>query len=85
MGATSFEPNEPRKASKLRSTSAHWLRHSYVTYLLESGALLEVAQENAGHSDIGATMQYRHAAQADRHAATWQLSLLSKTKRHSKY
>ena len=33
LGANQFEPNEPQKASKLRQASAHWLRHSYVTYL----------------------------------------------------
>jgi len=75
LGAAKFEVDEPRKASKLRSASAHWLRHSYVTYLLESGAPLKVAQENAGHSDVGTTMHYRHVAQIDRHAATDALSL----------
>lgn len=85
LGATSFEPNQPRKASKLHSASAHWLRHSYVTYLLESGAPLKVAQENAGHSDIGTTMHYRHVAQADRHAATRKLSLHTKIKTLAEY
>ena len=56
LGANYFEPNEPRYASKLRAASEHWLRHSYVSYLLESGAPLKVAQENAGHSDVGTTM-----------------------------
>ncbi len=79
LGANCFEPDEPRKASKLRQASAHWLRHSYVTYLLGSGAPLKVAQENAGHSDIGTTMHYCHVAQTDRHTATQALSL-SKTK-----
>ena len=49
--------------------------NSYVTYLLDSGADLKVAQENAGHSDISTTMNYRHMAQTDRHAATRFLSL----------
>ncbi|EKD77631.1 MAG: integrase family protein, partial [uncultured bacterium] len=49
-GAETFELNAPHKASKLRAASAHWLRHSYVTYLLEAGASLKVAQENAGHA-----------------------------------
>jgi len=80
LGAARFEPNEPRKASKLRQASAHWLRHSYVTYLLESGASIKVAQENAGHSDIGTTMHYCHVAQTDRHAATQGLSLSRKEK-----
>jgi len=75
LGSYQFEIDQPRKASKLRSASAHWLRHSYVTYLLDSGAPLKVAQENAGHSDIGTTMLYRHVAQIDRHTATKSLSL----------
>jgi len=80
LGAATFEPREPRKASKLKQASAHWLRHSYVTYLLESGASLKVAQENAGHSDIGTTMHYCHVAQTDRHSATNALSLSKKRK-----
>jgi site-specific recombinase XerD len=75
LGSAKFELKHPRKASKLRATSAHWLRHSYVTYLLDAGASLKVAQENAGHSNVGTTMHYRHVAQNDRHAATRQLSL----------
>lgn len=85
LGAAQFEPDEPRKASKLRAASAHWLRHSYVTYLLESGAPLKVAQENAGHSDVGTTMHYRHVAQTDRHAATRNLSLSAKNKKPAEY
>lgn len=85
LGAAQFEPDEPRKASKLRAASAHWLRHSYVTYLLESGAPLKVAQENAGHSDVGTTMHYRHVAQTDRHAATRNLSLSTKNKKLAEY
>ena len=75
LGANALETDEPRKASKLRSASAHWLRHSYVTYLLDFGAPLKVAQENAGHSNVGTTMHYRHVAQADRHEASRSLSL----------
>lgn len=75
LGAMIFEIKAPHKASKLRSASAHWLRHSYVTYLLDSGAPLKVAQENAGHADVGTTMHYRHVAQTDRHEATNQISL----------
>lgn len=78
LGAMQFEVKAPHKASKLRSASAHWLRHSYVTYLLEAGAPLKVAQENAGHADVGTTMHYRHVAQTDRHEATNQLSLKKK-------
>jgi site-specific recombinase XerD len=75
LGAVEYNLTEPRKASKLRAASPHWLRHSYVTYLLESGAPLKVVQENAGHSDVGTTMHYRHVAQLDRHSATRALIL----------
>lgn len=75
LGALAFDKEQPRKASKLRVASAHWLRHSYVTYLLESGAPLKVAQENAGHNDVATTMHYQHVAQVDRHSATRTLSL----------
>lgn len=86
LGAQQFDVKEPRRASKLRQASAHWLRHSYVTYLLDSGAPLKVVQENAGHSDVGTTMHYRHVAQTDRHEATRTLSLsdLKRKKRQSK-
>jgi len=75
LGAQQFDVKEPRRASKLRQASAHWLRHSYVTYLLDSGAPLKVVQENAGHSDVSTTMHYRHVALTDRHEATRTLSL----------
>ena len=74
-GAETFELNAPHKASKLRAASAHWLRHSYVTYLLEAGASLKVAQENAGHADVSTTMHYTHVAETDRHEATNQITL----------
>lgn len=80
LGAKQFDENQPHKASKLRAASAHWLRHSYVTYLLDSGAPLKVAQENAGHSDISTTMLYRHVSQTDRHKATQGLSIKIKEK-----
>lgn len=75
LGARRFEETHPHKASKLRAASAHWLRHSYVTYLLEAGASLKVAQENAGHADVSTTMHYTHVAQIDRHEVTNQLDL----------
>lgn len=82
LGAAQLETTYPRKASKLRKASAHWLRHSYVTYLLDTGAALKVVQENAGHSDVGTTMHYRHVAQIDRHAATRDLSLATLKAHH---
>lgn len=59
----------------IRGVSPMIWRRLLVTYLLDSGASLKVAQENAGHSDIGTTMLYRHVAQIDRHTETRHLSL----------
>ena len=75
LGAEQFQSYAPHKASKLRAASAHWLRHSYVTYLLAAGASLKVAQENAGHADVGTTMHYTHVTQTDRHEETNQITL----------
>jgi site-specific recombinase XerD len=83
LGAHTFELKAPHKASKLQAASAHWLRHSYVTYLLNSGASLKVAQENAGHSNIATTMHYRHVNQTDRHQQTRKLSLKKSPKKSS--
>ena len=80
LGASAIESKSPHKASKLRQASAHWLRHSYVTYLLDSGAPLKVAQENAGHSNI--LLQMKLAAlpkntQENRFACGFQLDKAS--------
>ncbi len=75
LSAEQFKNSAPHKASKLKAASAHWLRHSYVTYLLNSGASLKVTQENAGHSNVATTMHYRHVDQTDRHKQTRILSL----------
>lgn len=40
--------------------SAHDMRHTYITNLIESGAPLSVVKELAGHSDIKMTMRYTH-------------------------
>lgn len=63
------------KASKLRKASAHWLRHSYGTYLVKSGCAIEKVKELMGHSDISTTMIYVHIAKDDLHASARGLSL----------
>jgi site-specific recombinase XerD len=40
----------------------HDLRHSIATWLTAAGTSLNLAQELLGHSDIGTTMRYAHAA-----------------------
>ena len=58
-------PKLLRRASKLRKASAHWLRHSYGTYLVKSGCPIEKVKSLMGHSDISTTMIYVHIATHD--------------------
>ncbi len=63
------------RASKLRKASAHWLRHSYGTYLVKSGCPIEKVKTLMGHSDISTTMIYVHIATHDLHHSAQGLSL----------
>ncbi len=75
IGTEEDQMKYQHKASKLRKASAHWLRHSYGTYLVKSGCAIEKVKELMGHSDISTTMIYVHIAKNDLHTSARNLSL----------
>jgi integrase len=53
-----------------RTTSAHWLRHTSGSHMMDRQVDLRYVRDNLGHESISTTSQYLHADDDDRHRAT---------------
>lgn len=73
--ADALSEKDSQGAQTLRSASAHWLRHSYGTYLARDGTPIHDIQENLGHSSLQTTTVYIEPGNEERHRNTRNLSL----------
>jgi site-specific recombinase XerD len=59
-------------AAHLREASAHWLRHTAASHMLDSRMDLRTVRDNLGHDSINTTSQYAHEEDDRRHDETTQ-------------
>lgn len=57
-------------ADKIRSASAHWLRHTAGSHMANSEVDLRHVRDNLGHESISTTSNYLHSTDDERHIET---------------
>lgn len=57
-----------KKHNIYNENSLHTLRHTFITYLIESGASLTDVQRIAGHNSLKTTLRYTHLVPAEKPA-----------------
>jgi site-specific recombinase XerD len=57
-------------AAHIREASAHWLRHTAASHMLDSKLDLRTVRDNLGHDSINTTSQYAHEEDDHRHDET---------------
>ena len=57
----------PGLGMRLQQASAHWLRHSGASHMLQAGADVAVVRDQLGHASIETTNTYLHSADQQRH------------------
>jgi integrase/recombinase XerD len=56
------------RANLVRAASAHWMRHTGGTHMLDQGVSLLNVRDNFGHGSVATTNQYAHTEEDARHA-----------------
>jgi integrase len=65
-------------ASEIENFRWHDLRHTFATWMGQSGAALEIIRDQLGHSSIAVTQKYRHVVQKEVRSALGRMPALAR-------